>query len=230
MAEEFLTASGQPQLAPTGGGTPDANTVKVTGADANAQFLSPKIGVIRGVTKAITGVGTQQLQLGLPGPITNPSPGVPLVYLGTSDEYVPAQPPFAFPVIQATTIAPNESAFGSSEVAIRSGGGYVGLIAADSDAVVFAALGGNANVGCNGDGKSTNLQVTNTASLSFTLLECTLTGESNDTPAIGAYGAPPAVQPTVGGDTHGDLAALQQVVRNMLTALETIGWWIDGTV
>lgn len=41
--------------------------------------------------------------------------------------------------------------------------------------------------------------------------------------SLGFYGGAPVVRPTVAGDTHGDLAALQDVVRSLLAALSSTG-------
>jgi len=167
--------------------------------------------------------------VGLPDIVGQPSPGVPLVWDPSSASWGPAQPPFAFAAIQATVLEPNDLDV-TGEVSMRSAGGYVGIVASDSDAVLVAPEGGDAVAQCKGDGKSTRLNVENSAATALqTVVECTLLGESNDSPAIGFYGAPPVVQATIGGSTTTDLLALQGVVRSILAAGEALGLWIDGT-
>jgi len=239
MAEEFLTASGQPQLTPAGAASSGDGRVKITGADQTAQFLSPKTANIRGITRDIIGpAANQQLQIGLPlGPSGGlAANGVPLVWsddgLG-SGEWVPAQPPTLFAFIQVTEILPNSLDL-AGEVALRSAAGYIGMNLSDPILTIFAPDGADANISCAGDGTSTLIAATNTAVNQFVLFEATLSGESNDSPSLALYGGVPVVQPTVGGSTTTDLADLQQVVRNLLDALSTDGsgvsLLINGTV
>lgn len=228
-SQEFLTTSGQPQVVPESGGSGDSFTVKVTGGDTTAQFLGPKIAIARGVTKAIIGAGVQQVEVGLPAaPATDVPDNVPLVWNGGTASWGPAAPPFIFPAVQVTNVVPNNSD-PLAEVALRSASGYVGITSFDGDVALFAPLGGSAIVTSQGDGKSVFVNCQNSVAAQFTLIEATLTGESNDAPSLGFYGAPPVVQPTISGVTTGTLAQLQAVVRDILTKVEAMGLWVDGT-
>jgi len=95
---------------------------------------------------------------------------------------------------------------------------------------LFPPIGLNILLSTYGNTSTGTLDGRNSALEEFTCITWGLLGEGSDVPAVGFFGVPIAVQPTVGGSTTTDLGDLQQVVRNMLTALEGLGLWIDGTV